>query len=152
MIRPAKPSDMEELLSMGRAFFEESPFGTLATFDQDSLQLTMSAFITGAISGSLLVAVDDGKLVGMAAALIFPFYCNMNVKIAQENFWYCKPDYRSGFGAALMDELEADAKRKGADIFINACLAGNRAAALDRVYRKRGYTPCENSYIRKLAS
>jgi hypothetical protein len=52
----------------------------------------------------------------------------------------------------LLDELEAEAKRKGASVFIGANLSGEREARFARLYRRRGYVPGENTHLRILAS
>jgi hypothetical protein len=125
---------------------------SFASWDEGSFQLTVLSVLSGSTPGGLLVAEDDGKLVGMAAYVIFPLYFNMSVKIGQEVFWYCLPEHRNGFGSDLLDELEIDAMKNGATVFMSASLAGKRDAALNRVYQRRGYTPSENMYLRKLSS
>jgi GNAT superfamily N-acetyltransferase len=76
----------------------------------------------------------------------------MGVQVAQEVFWYCLARASQGVGSDLMDELEAEAERKGAKVFIGANLSGERDAAFARLYRRRGYVPGENTHLRILAS
>jgi GNAT superfamily N-acetyltransferase len=152
MIRPAKPEDLIDIIEMGRAFFEQSGNAAFTTFDEPSFTATVIGLMSGVSGGSVLVAEVDGVPVGMAAHVVFPFYANMQTKIGQEMFWYCKPGHRNGVGSDLLDELEADAMRKGADVFMSAAIAGLRDAAIGRVYQRRGYKPAENTFIRKLAS
>lgn len=152
MIRDIAAKDVPEVMEMGRAFFEESPFTSFASWDEGSFQLTVLSMLSGSAPGGLLVAEDDGKLVGMAAYVIFPLYFNMRVQIAQEVFWYCLPEHRNGVGSDLMDALEAEAKRKGASVFIGANMSGERDAAFARLYRRRGYVRGENTHLRILAS
>lgn len=149
-IRPAEAKDLIELIEMGREFFEQSGNGAFTTFDEPSFIATVISLMSGA--GTLLVAETGGRVVGMAACVVFPFYANMSTKIGQEIFWFCKPDFRNGIGGALLDELEADAQRKGADVFMSAAIAGLRDGAIARVYERRGYKPAENTFLRKLSS
>lgn len=151
-IRPAEPKDLLEIIEMGREFFEQSGNDAFTTFDEPSFTATAIALISGVSNGSLLVAESAERLVGMTACVVFPFYANMATKIGQEIFWFVKPDHRNGVGASLLDELEADARRKGADVFMSAAIAGLRDKAIGRVYQRRGYRPAENTYIRKLSS
>ena len=151
-IRRAEPEDFADLIDMGREFLHQSGNGAFTTFDEPSFSATIISLMSGVNNASLLVASSAGQVVGMAASVVFPFYANMNTKIAQEIFWYCKPDFRNGFGAALLDELEADAQRKGADVFMSAAIAGLRDGAIARVYERRGYKPAENIFLRKLSS
>lgn len=149
-IRHAEARDFEALLDMGREFFEQSGNGAFTTFDEASFTATIMSLMGGA--GALLVAESADRVVGMAASVVFPFYANMNTKIGQEIFWFCKPDHRNGLGEALLDELEADAGRKGAHVFMSAAISGLRDGAIARVYQRRGYRPSENTFIRRLSS
>jgi hypothetical protein len=151
-IRPAEPKDLIEIIDMGREFFEQSGNGAFTTFDEPSFTSTVIGLMSGVANGTLLVAESAERSVGMAAHVVFPFYANMNTKIAQEIFWYCKPDFRNGIGSALLDELEADARRKGADVFMSAAIAGLRDGAIRRVYERRGYKPAEHTFLRRLSS
>jgi L-amino acid N-acyltransferase YncA len=150
-IRKAQPEDLPALLDMGRDFFDHSANSAFTTFDENSLTATLIALMSGVAGGSLLVAETDGEVVGMAACVVFPFYANHSTLISQELFWWVKPEHRKGIGGAILDELEAEAKRKGAKIFIGANLSGERSAAFERLYRRRGYTPAENTHLRILS-
>lgn len=151
-IREAEPRDLIEVIEMGREFFEQSGNAAFTTFDEPSFTTTVISLMSGVANGTLLVAESAEQAVGMAAHVVFPFYANMNTKISQEIFWFVKPDFRNGIGAALLDELEADARRKGADVFMSAAIAGLRDGAIKRVYERRGYRPSENTFIRSLHS
>jgi len=150
-IRHAEPDDLNVLLEMGRDFFDNSPNGAFTTFDENSLTSTLIALMSGVAGGSLLVAEADGQVVGMAACVVFPFYANHSTLIGQEMFWWVNPEHRKGIGGSLLDELEAEAKRKGAKVFLGAHLSGERNAAFERLYRRRGYTPAENTHLRILS-
>jgi GNAT superfamily N-acetyltransferase len=151
-IRDANEGDVLDLVDMGQNFFEESGLSDVAAWDAGSFEATIWTLLSGQVSGSLLVAEQETILVGMTGAVIFPLYCNLKLNLAQEIFWYIDPDYRTGLGGALLDELEVDCRRKGANIFMSAQIAGQRDEAFARLYQRRGYRPSENLYIRKLSS
>lgn len=151
-IRTATATDAPELVEMGRDFFDESPLAKLTEFDEATFQLTIINLLTQSTGGVVLVIDTGESLVGMAACVFYPLYFNMSAICSQEIFWFVKPEWRNGLGTALLDELERESARNGANIFMTASLSGNKDRALDRVYRRRGYTPSENSYIRKLSS
>jgi GNAT superfamily N-acetyltransferase len=148
-IRRATLADLPALLPMGREFFAHSGLTDLAEWDDGSFEISATSIIGGSVLGSVFVADLDGKLVGMTGGIFFPLYCNHSVLIGQEIFWWGKAGHK--VGAALLDELEADARRNGAVIFISAQIAGQRDEAFARVYARRGYRPSENTFIRKLA-
>lgn len=137
---------------MGREFFEYSGNGAFTTFDEPSFTATIIALMSGVSGGTLLIAESADQIVGMAGCVVFPFYANMATKIGQEIFLYCKPEHRTGIGESLLDELETEARRCGANVFIGANLAGRRDKAFSRFYRRRGYVPAENTHIRVFAS
>lgn len=151
-IRAAEPEDLPYLLDMGREFFDHSGSAAFTTFDESSFTATLMSLMAGVSGGVLLVAEAEGSVVGMAACVVFPFYANMATLIGQEIFWWVSPDRRKGVGGSLLDELEAEATRKGAKIFIGANLSGEHSAAFARLYRRRGYVPGENTHLRILAS
>lgn len=151
-VRHATPDDVVSLVEMGKAFFEESPFASIASWDAGSFQTTVLSLMSGSVAGGLLVADCGGKLVGMAGYVIFPLYFNMSIFVGQEVFWWCHADHRNGIGGDLMNEMETDAIKAGASLFIQANLAGKRDGAFSRLYRKRGYAPAENTFMRRLSS
>lgn len=151
-IRHAEPNDLPEIIEMGREFFDQSDNGEFTTFDDASFAVTIMALMSGISGGVLLVADVDGKCIGMASCVSFPFYANMATKCAQEIFWFVKPDCRNGVGSTLLDELENEAMRGGAQVFLTAALPGLRDKAIGRVYERRGYKPAENSYLKRLSS
>lgn len=151
-IRAATEADLFSIVDMGQDFFNESGLQDIASWDAQSFEATARALIDGAVPGSLLVAEYDRELIGMAGSIMFPLYCNLSLTLAQEVFWWVDPEHRKGLGGSLLDELELDAKRKGANVFMSAQIAGQRDEAFARVYQRRGYRPSENLYMRKLAS
>lgn len=151
-IREAEPKDLSALIEMGRAFFGHSNSGSFTTFDETSFTTTLIGLTSGVAGGSLLVAEVSGQVVGMAACVVFPFYANHATLIGQEIFLWVNPEHRGDVGEALLDELEAGALRKGAKVFINANLAGERDKAFARYYRRRGCVPAEQTHIRIFAS
>lgn len=151
-IRHAEPSDLPAIIDMGRDFFEQSGNAEFTTFDDASFVTTVIALMSGISGGVLLVAEVGEKCVGMASCVTFPLYCNMATKVGQEIFWWVNPDCRNGIGSSLMDELEAEAMRSGAHVFLTAALPGLRDRAIGRLYEKRGYKPAENTFVKRLSS
>jgi L-amino acid N-acyltransferase YncA len=150
-IRHAEPDDLNSLLEMGREFFDHSPNSSFTTFDEPSLTATLIGLMSGVSLGCVLVASVEGKVVGMAGCVVFPFYANYSTLIGQEIFLWVDPAHRGAVGDALLDELEAEALRKGAKVFINANIAGKRDKAFARYYRRRGCVPAEQTHIRILS-
>lgn len=150
MIRAAVTEDVPVILRMGKAFFDQAPWPEFAEWDEGSTRLTLEMLIDGRLPGVLLAAEQDGEVVGMAAALLFPLYFNHRTAAAQEIFWWIEPEHRSGVGAIMFDELEHIAREKGAKVMFAESTAGLRTEALARLYRRRGYKPAGHTFIKRL--
>lgn len=151
-IRAGCAEDIGGLVHLGMRFFEEAGLSDIAEWDTPSFMSTLAYLIDENMPSTLLVVEKDSTLIGMAGGVLFPFYFDLKSSAFQEVFWFIEPEFRKGIGGQLLDELEADARRKGADVFISAHIAGQRDEAFGRVYAKRGYRPSENTYIRRLSS
>jgi GNAT superfamily N-acetyltransferase len=151
-IRLATEPDGPSLLRLGRAFFVQSGLSDVATWDDESFGRSVRALVVNKEPGFLLVAEHDGQIVGMAAAVVFPAYFNLNTRVAQEIFWFVDESHRFGAGAALIEELEKVAQERGATVFMSAAIAGLRDAAIARLYARRGYRPVENTFVKALAT
>ena len=151
-IRAGRAEDIGGLVQLGMRFFEEAGLSDIAEWDTPSFMSTLAYLIDDSMPSSLLVVEKDSTLIGMAGSVMFPFYFDLKTTAAQEVFWFLEPEFRKGIGGELLDELEADAKRKGATVFISAHIAGHRDEAFGRVYARRGYRPSEATYIRRLSS
>lgn len=149
MIRPATAADLPRLVAMGRAFFAEAAWADVARWDDDGALSALDAMVD-ADNGVILVAEEDGRIVGMAAACLCPLWFCPDELTGQEWFWYVEPDARHGVGRALLDALEAAVKARGARTFTMLAVASLRGHALDRLYQRRGYRPGERSYVKRL--
>ena len=148
MIRPADERDIPALVRMGHYFFDEAGWGDVSGYDPASMERTLRHLID-ASTGILLVAEHDGVVVGMAGALLYPHYFNVETLTGQEIFWWVDPAHRKGCGGVLLDALEDAARAAGAVSFSMVSVASLRSDALDRVYQRRGYRPAERTYIKR---
>jgi hypothetical protein len=137
---------MASLLDMGQEFISEAWAG-IADFDEGSTRQTLEALLE---AGILLVAEADGRVTGMLGAVVTPLYFNRSETIAQELFWWVRPEARTGTGKALLDAFEAEARDRGATIGGMNAMEDMRANALARIYARRGYRQSERAFIRRL--
>ena len=149
IIRDAHEGYLTDIVRMGEEFFNESGFAAVTTWDDETFLRTAVMLMIGD-DGLLLAAEEGGRVIGMAGGVIFPFFMNANQRIAQELFWWVSPDYRAGIGNVLLEQLEAEASRRGADVFLTANIAGERDGAFKRLYMQRGYKPSENMFMKVL--
>jgi len=150
-VRFAEYDDIEAILALGEKFFDLANWPRYAEWDKNSVASTLTSLIDGKLNGILLVGEADSKVVGMSAALIFPFYFNFNILVGQEIFWYVEDEFRnSGIGAGMMQKLEQESKLRGATVFIMSSVSGLRDKALARLYSNLGYSQGENTFIKRL--
>lgn len=128
---------------MGRRFYEASGYRDITEFDSGSLENTLRN--SGAI---LLVAEKDG-LVGMAGALVYPFYFNASHLTAQEIFWWVDPEHR-GIGSLLFDALLEEVKKSGAQSLSMIALESLNPERVGSFYQARGFKPSDRSFIRRI--
>lgn len=135
---------------MARRFHQASGTEAHHPYDQASVARMLNLLMSGA-DGMLLVAEHRGKVIGMAAAFVYPCWFNTARKVAQEFIWWVQPEHRNGrHGRALHDKLEAWARSRGAHSLEMIALYGELADGLDSYYRRRGYERLEQRYIKRL--
>jgi hypothetical protein len=154
MIRYANKNDINQILELGEDFFKLAGWPKYCKWDSSSVISTLTSIIDGKIPGILIVAEEgiECYIVGIAAALIFPFYFNFDVIVGQELFWYVDILHRAkSVGPMMEDFLEKEAKEKfNVSVFIMASVSGLRDEALARMYKSRGYDAAENTFIKRL--
>lgn len=151
VIRAARYGDVETIVKLGKLFFDEAQWSDVTTWDDDSIRVTLGNLIEND-DGILLVCSSENKIIGMAGGLVHPAYFNHHHKTGQELFWWIDPAHRGGCGGKLLDRLEAEAKKRGAQSWSMISLAKVRPEAVGRLYERRGYRASEHTYIKALGA
>ena len=142
-IRDATEADIPRLVEMGRHFFAATAWKETAAYDGPSFAATLG----------MLIASDDGIVLiadfGMTAAICFPLFFNQGQRAAQEIVWWVEPDHR-GKGQQLLRAMECEAEAKGAMFMIMVNEESLRPDAVARVYRRHGYAPSEQQFVKRL--
>ncbi len=144
MIRPAFHADVPKILEMGQRFFDESGYRDVTIFRPEVFAATVNHLLT---DGVLLLADQDGP-VGMAAAIVFPFYFSGELT-AQEMFWYVDKEHR-GIGGQLLDGLIGAVKARGATSLSMIGLENLNREKVAAMYQKRGFRAAEHMYIKRI--
>lgn len=148
MIRRALPEDTSSLMPMAERFYAMSPWKHVAEYDAASSQAGMAALIGSETAG--VFVIDDGeRLKGAVGFVCVPVWLSANFTLAQEVFWYVESDV-SREAVALWKAGEAWAEASGASAILMIRLEGLRDETLHRLYVRRGYTPVEHHYVRRL--
>ncbi len=148
-LRIATSKDIPDLLRFAKNFHKASPYRSMR-FDTDKGRKFLEGIITGKNSeGIVLVALKDGIPIGMlVGACAEPVFSS--ARIATELGWWIEEEFRNTRAALLIYEAYEDwAKRVGCTHVQSAYLPGI-SPALDKFYKKRGYTQVESSYLKVL--
>lgn len=144
MIREATPDDIPEMLEMAERFIALAWGRVGVPFDAASCERVLCGLMESE-HGILLV---DDPCKAMIGALVHTWHFNTNVLTATELFWWAEPESRSAM--KLWQEAERRAAELGAQTFNMGLQNHLRAAALGRIYERRGYTPSERIFITEL--
>lgn len=147
-VRPATLADIPALVGMGKRFFDASAYEDVTAFDQSSFATTLAQVIPSG-DAVMLVVEKAGQIVGMAAAVIYGFYFNLQHRTAQELFWWVDKAHR-GIGSELFNALVHHVKERGAESLSMIALESLEPERVGTFYRRNGFRPSEHSYIGKL--
>lgn len=137
MIRDATADDIPVLLDMGERFAAKGhiPCG----YDRETMAQTFAHLIEHGIL--LITEARDGAI----GALCHPHPFNRHHLTGQELFWWSEA---KGTGSALFDALERRIEALGVNSFSMIALEALRPEAVGALYRRRGYSPVEHSYMK----
>lgn len=146
-IRPATLDDIPRIVEMAERFYPSSPYALFGPMQRESIAglaiITMD-------SGVMLVADDDGLLVGMACIHVDHFLFNIDLKVGHELVFWIEPEYRGGLLAArMLKAIDAAVAARGAHINRMATLSGSPAQA-GALYERMGYALTETYYSKRL--
>lgn len=146
-VRTATSADLDAYTEMLAEFHAASPMANVAPYDP----VKTRAFLAASLENSdilLLVGEMQGEIVGVTSCLLYPLYFSQSA-VGQELWWWLTPKARgSGIGKQMFQAIEAWAKGKGATALFMIALEDERAAAMEKVYFRAGFTPLERTFIK----
>jgi hypothetical protein len=150
IVRPATVDDIPCYMDLAEAFVATTPVNHLIPFDRECT----AAFVEGALDNEnmiVLAAEDAGELIGITAAIAYPMYFNPAKLVAQELWWYIKPDARGGAASKLLfQEIEKWGMSKQAAAMFMVALDNDRVETMVKLYGRLGYTPTERAFVKGL--
>jgi GNAT superfamily N-acetyltransferase len=144
-IRQAEYDDIPHFLTMGRKFAEVAD----EPFDRESLTQHLEWILEDEHTTAFIV-FDGDQAVGIVAGIWIPTFWDNSKITATELWWWVEEEHRmSGVGTMLMDALESWAKQVGAWRLGMMTIVG-LAPGVEEIYRKRGFRPRENTFVKEL--
>jgi len=149
-VRRATVEDIPSYMDLAAAFVATTPVNHLIPFAREGT----AAFVESALDNEnmiVLVAEDEGELIGITAAIAYPMYFNPAKLVAQELWWYIKPDARGGAASKLLfQEIEKWGMSKQAAAMFMIALDNDRVETMVKLYGRLGYAPTERAFVKGL--
>lgn len=139
MTRTATPDDIPSLVEMGRRFHAMSPHKPFGAYDHKAVTNVLSFLIAN--PDGLVVTNGDGAIGGFIA----PLYFDPSRRAMEEAFWWA-----SSGGKDLLTAFEAESRKMGASLLFMSGLENEHVKAIDRVFRRAGFSPVERRYVKEL--
>jgi GNAT superfamily N-acetyltransferase len=151
IVRNAIAEDFPRYLPLAQAFHAASPVHGVIPFDDEGYANFFLQAVQNPSMGVWL-AEDDGKIVGIAGALLYPMYFSPSSMVVQELWWWLTPQVRGkGAGKAMYDMIESWAIANNATALFMIALEDDRVGKMANLYTRKGFRPMERTFIREVA-
>jgi GNAT superfamily N-acetyltransferase len=145
MIREAIESEIPRIVEMGSRSLKEGPYKDHVGDNPEQTAKLAFDVITGK-TGRVLVAEEEGRLIGLLGFVIFPHYFSGELT-AGELMWYVEPEFRQSLTAVCL--LRA-AERKAREMGAKRMQFTAPTTEVGEAYRALGYKPIETSFQKEL--
>lgn len=147
-IRLAKDEDIEVILEAARDIHSKASFATVP-FDEDTVSAVIFSFIDGPVDERMLVLAENEKneVVGVLAATVIPSFYSLSRIAAEPLFW---SNGSPKVFKALTECFEDWAKSVKADFVIIGSHSQYTPERWSKFYKKFGYKPYENTFMKEL--
>jgi|GEM_PF-5569391 len=137
IIRPAKESDLAPLAALGAKFYRHAKAWEFGLgFSMSDAAGTLESLIDNP-DAALIVAVQDGRPVGMIGGLIGTWFVERSQRILTELFWWLDASARmNGTARKLYEAFEDQGRKKNARFLALIAMRGEDERLLDVYYRR----------------
>lgn len=149
VIRKACESDLDGFLKCARLFHDNSPIKDTIEFNK----IKLSEFFTSNLENRdvlFIVATVNSEIVGITGAVCYQYYFSGHAKTTQELFWWVNKNQRGKIGKMMHQKLEEWARENGSTHVMMIALADDRIETMTKLYKRAGYIPVEQSFIKEL--
>jgi GNAT superfamily N-acetyltransferase len=146
-IRHATLDDVTTIINMGERFHSSTVYGDVAGLDRETVAETLVGLIGG--RGAIFICENESAVVGMLGVLVTNPWFNRKIKVTLELFWWVDEDSRkSGAGRLLFNALQAWWPERS-EALIMLRTPNIEPEKMDRLYRMKGFTPWDQTYMLK---
>jgi GNAT superfamily N-acetyltransferase len=149
LIREATPADREAVLDLGERFITAPPYNALfPTFNRE--HAATFGFDLLLHWGVVIVAEQEGQIVGALLIEALPHVFTGTSEIAKEVVWFMAPEHRRGLaGVKMLRFAEEWCRQNGVKVLIMVAPAAH--PDVGHFLRRTGYTDLETALMVHLA-
>lgn len=145
-IRKITPEELPSLVELGWGFVSDSNIH--GSFDAAHFIRTWNNLIKAGIGHIYVIFSEENEPNGCIGIITHPDV-NDGKLVAQETFWFMKPDVR-GAGLRLYRHLMNEVVKMGCKRMIMVHLNNYASSTLKKLYIRDGFTEAETSYVKIL--
>jgi N-acetylglutamate synthase-like GNAT family acetyltransferase len=148
MIRPARTTDLEQVLNLLKSFAQESLIN-YSEWTEEDLSNAKKVLLNLIVKEYLMVAEKDNKLIGMIGAQREPDPWIKNRRRLRELFWWVDPEHRrSKLSAKLFLTWQQDCERMLRDKIVDQASLSTQPGRSDISLDNRGWICVEQHWIK----
>jgi len=146
-IRLAQEEDIEVILEASRDIHSKASFSQVP-FDEDTVAAVIFSFIDGPVNERMIVIAENeqNEVVGVIAGTLLPSFYSTSRIAAEPLFW---SNGSPKVFKALTECFENWAKEVGADFAIIGSHSQYTPERWSKFYKKFGYKPYENTFMKE---
>ena len=145
MIRQATKSDTDRIVELCKQFYHTTEYIKFAPYNEESIRTLTDALIE---NGVVLVAVLEGRVVGVVGLVLTPFPFNQDIIGAYEIVFYVDPDAQGQrIGQELLAAVDPACREAGATL-VQMVYLHTSPSLVAGLYQKLGYHYTETCYTK----
>lgn len=147
IVRHATREDIPRIVEMAGLFYADTSYAAIVPMAEE---MAAGLAIVMMDTGVMLVAEDEGRVVGMVGLIVEPFTFNMSATMASEIVFWVEPTaQRSGIGRQFITAIEQPCRGRGVNIIVMKTLATSPPQAR-AIYESEGYYASEHAFTKVL--
>lgn len=146
LIRRLHPEEINKVMGLIEECCEEMGY----PFDFTSVFINMLQHVK---AGYVVVAEEEGKILGIGGLTFVPHLCNYNKLQAVEFVWHSRPSLKGVPGKRreimieILCSMVAEADRVGADLVVSTSIM--KSGRIGEYLTREGFVPTEVTYRRE---
>ncbi len=148
IIRKATQADIESIMKLIFAFYQESLCSYDFAFESETVKQTIKQIVSSNIA---FVSEESEKISGVIAGVIHSSIFDYSQTVAYELVWFVSKQFRRGrAGMMLLKTFEKHCKLMGASKIVMKHMENLNASDMSQLYERKKYKLMELEYIKDI--